>query len=354
MKIGRRHFVQSAAALGAAAAFGAVPEPRRLRCALLGIDHAHGLDVLEVLRRSPDFELAGVCEPDEAVRQRFAERPELRGVTWLSRDALLQDGSIAMIAVESSVPRLLALARDAVDAGKHVHMDKPAGASLPEFRALLDAAEQRSLLFQMGYMYRYNPGFDFVRRAVKEGWLGPVYSISASMCTDLDATKRARIAKYPGGLMFELGCHLIDMIVLLLGAPERVTPFIRHDGPQGDALADNTLAVLEYANAIATVECAGMEPEAFPTRRFKAAGANGSIVLGPLEPASARLALRAPAGGYAKGSHTVAFDDVERHERDFADLAACIRGERAFAYPKAHDLLVQKTVLGASGMPDTA
>ena len=348
--IGRRQFIQSAAATGAAVAFGAATDRPRLRCGILGIDHSHGLDVLKVLQHSPDFDLAGVCEPDEPVRAQFAGRPELRGVAWLSREALLQDESIAMVAVESGVPRLLALAREAVDAGKHVHMDKPAGTSLPEFETLLKAAEAKSRLFQMGYMFRYNPGFDFVRRAVQEGWLGPVYSIAASMCTDLDAVKRARVGKYPGGLMLELGCHLIDMIVLLLGAPAKVTPFIRHDGPQDDSLADNTLAVFEYPHALVTVQCAAMEPDAFATRQFKVAGANGTIVLNPLEPPAARLALSKPAGGYEKGSHAVQFDDVERHVRDFADFAACIRGERTFAYTKEHDLLVQKTVLQASGM----
>lgn len=348
----RRAFIRTASLATAAAAHAATPASAAtpVRCGILGVDHAHGMDVLKVLRKSPDYELAGVSEPDEAIRTRFASRPECDGVKWLTPDELLRDNSVKMVAIESSVPRLLALARRAVDAGKHVHMDKPAGASLDEFAALLNAAETQSLLFQMGYMYRYNPGFDFIRRAVKEGWLGDVYSINASMCTDLDERKRARIAEFKGGLMFELGCHLIDMIVLLLGAPGKITSFIRHDGRQDDALADNTLAVFEYPKAMVTVESAAMEREAFATRRFKIAGTNGTIVLNPLEPPAARLVLHKPAGGHEKGTHTVPFDDLERHVLDFADFAACIRGERTFAYTKEHDLLVQKTVLQASGM----
>ena len=350
--INRRNFIRSAAVASAvvAGASAETPGASPIRCAIMGIDHAHGLDVLKVLRKSPDFELVGVCEPDEVIRATFASRPEMDGVPWLSAEQLLKDPSIAMVVIESGVPRLLDFARQAVDAGKHVHMDKPAGASFAEFDALLAAAEAQSLLFQMGYMFRYNPGFDLIRRAVKEGWLGHVYSISASMCTDLDERKRARIAEFKGGLMFELGCHLIDMIVLLLGAPAKVTSFIRHDGPQDDSLADNTLAVLEYPNAMVTVESAAMEREAFATRRFKIAGTNGTIILNPLEPPEATLTLREPAGGYKKGSQPIAFDDLKRHVLDFADFAACVRGERAFAYTKEHDLLVQKTVLQASGM----
>ncbi len=351
MQFGRRRFMLTAAASAASVMAADVRDgSKRLRCGIFGIDHAHGLDILRVLQQSPDFELVGVCEPDDAVRARFSELPELKAVKWIAREELLGGSSIQMIAIESGVPRLLELARAAVDAGKHVHIDKPAGATLPEFAALLNAAGEKSLLVQMGYMFRYNPGFDLVRRAVKENWLGDIHSISASMCTDLDDTKRKRIAQYRGGVMFELGCHLIDMIFLLLGAPTKVTPYLRHDGPQDDGLADNALAILEYPRALVTVESAAMEPGAFATRRFKIAGANGSIVLNPLEPPAARLTLGKPADGYEKGSHEVRFDDLERHVLDFADFAACIRGERTFAYTKEHDLLVQRTVLQASDM----
>lgn len=350
----RRAFLCSATIAAATAAVGPTARRTRIPCGMLGIDHAHGLDVLRVLRASPDFELVGVSEPDDAVCRRVSLLPEAQGVEWLSQDQLLSDPSVAMIAVESGVSRLVPLARAAVDAGKHVHMDKPAGASLVEFEALLHAAETKSRLFQMGYMFRYNPGFDFVRRAAKEGWLGEVYSISASICTDLDAEKRARIGTFSGGIMFELGCHLIDMAVLLLGAPNKVTSFVRHDGPQQDPLADNALAVLEYPRAMVHIESAAMEFNAFPARRFKIAGTKGSIVLNPLEPPAAQLRLREPAGGYGKGNHAVSFADVERHVRDFADLAACIRGEHGFAYSTQHDRLVHKTVLHASGMLPSA
>ena len=348
----RRDFLKAAAAVtsGLSMANALEAEGGRIRCGLLGIDHAHGLDVLGVLSKSPDFALAGVCEPDESIRREFAAKSELRDVRWLTQDELLGDGAVQMIAVESGVSRLLSFARAAIDANKHVHMDKPAGVSLEDFRDALDEASRRRRLLQMGYMFRYNPGFDLMRRAVKEGWLGEVYAIHASMCTDLNSEKRKRIAAFPGGIMLELGCHLIDMVHVLMGAPTNVTPFVRHDGPLSDGLADNTLAVLEYPKALVSIESAVMEPNAFPSRRFKVAGTNGSFILSPLEPPSGRLSLRRDAGEYKAGEHSLSFPDLERHVRDFEDLAACIRGEREFQYSNAHDLAVQRTVLLASGM----
>ena len=97
--------------------------------------------------------------------------------------------------------------------------------------------------------------------------------------------------------MLELGCHLIDMIVLLMGEPEKVTPFIRHDAAIKDDLADNTVAILEYDASMVTVETAAMEAKAFGARRFKISGTKGSIILSPLEPPKVRMVLNEAQGG---------------------------------------------------------
>jgi predicted dehydrogenase len=318
-------------------------------CGVLGLGHAHGIDIVKVLRASPDFTLVGICEPDAAMRARYAENPALQGMPWLSQDELLGNPDIKMVAVESDVARLLAFGRAVVDAGKHLHMDKPAGTDLSAFRGLLDSAERQQLLVQMGYMFRYNPGFDFIRKMVAEGALGHVHSIQSSMSTYLSPEKRASINFHPGGVMLELGCHLIDMIVLILGDPKTVTPFLRHDTDIDDTLADNTLAVLEYDRAMATVEVSAREPHAGGGRRFKVVGSKGSITLEPLEPPRARLALQDAHGEHKAGVTEIEFPDLDRHVLDIADLAAGIRGERPFAYSYAHDYTVQRTVLRASG-----
>jgi len=166
----RREFIGGAAgALLAAQAIGQTAASSPIPCGVLGLGHAHAMDIVKVLRASPDFTLAGVCEPEEAMRTRYANEEALQGVAWLSQEELLGNPDIKMVAVESNVARLLTFGRAVVDAGKHLHMDKPAGTSLSEFRGLLDSAKRQALLVQMGYMFRYNPGFDFVRKMVAEG-----------------------------------------------------------------------------------------------------------------------------------------------------------------------------------------
>src|SRR5690606_23377567 len=109
------------------------------------------------------------------------------------------------------------------------------------------------LMVQMGYMYRYNPAIVLLREVLRRGWLGEVFEVHAVMSKVVDPPARRGLAEYRGGIMFELGCHVIDLVVGVLGAPSRVSPFARHSSGSDDGLVDNMLAVLEYSDAIASV-----------------------------------------------------------------------------------------------------
>jgi predicted dehydrogenase len=264
-------------------------------------------------------------------------------------DELLSDQSIRMVAVESDVPRLVPLGAQAVSAGKHLHLDKPAGTDLPAFRALLDEAGRRELVVQMGYMFRYNAGFDLVRRALAEDWLGRVHFVHGCINTEHTPENRRRLAFHPGGMMLELACHLIDMLVLLLGRPREVHSFLRHDGEPEDGLADNTLAVFQFESALASIECSALEYQAFPRRQFEVVGERGSIVLEPLEPPAVRLCLREPRGGFTAGWQEVPVPDHPRYTRDVEELARCVRTGQPLPYSREHDFTIQETVLRACG-----
>ena len=67
--------------------------------------------------------------------------------------------------------------------------------------------------------------------------------------------------------MFELGCHLIDAVVYLLGKPRAVHDHGRQSSPS-DGLADSQLAVLEYQDVIATVRASLIEVDGFARRQL--------------------------------------------------------------------------------------
>ena len=321
----------------------------KIRAGLLGISHAHAIGKLRTIQFSPEYELVGVCEPDAELQQQRKDEEVFKGVQWLSEQELLGDDTVQVVVVEGRVQDNLALARHAVEAGKHVHLDKPAGESLNEFKALLDLVKEKNLLFQMGYQFRYNTGFELAMKALNEGWLGEIFFVHGSIGSTINPESRQRLAFHPGGMMFELACHLIDTLVALLGRPQQVTPFMRHDAALDDQFADNTLAVFQFERAIAVMESAAMEIQSGQRRKLEICGTKGTVVVQPIEPPAVRLCLSQAHEDFQAGWQSVSVPNIPRYLRDFEDLARCVRGEQQPSYSLEHDFIVQETLLRACG-----
>ena len=319
----------------------------KIKIGQIGTKHAHAGGQFSELRKATDFEVVGVVEPDEARRKKVEKSEDFAGVTWLTEEQLLNTPGLQAVGVETEVCDLLSTAQKVVDAGLHLHLDKPAGESLAQFKRVLDTATAKKRLVKMGYMFRYNPAFQIMIRAVREGWIGDVTYVHAEMSKKIDEDGRKGLLRYPGGSMFELGCHIIDSVHRVLGAPKSVTPHI-HKG--ADGLADNMLAVLDYANATAMVRSSIIEPDGGPRRQFIVCGTKGSCEIRPLEPPAMTLTLDAPHDKFKKGTQEVTLDKAPRYAADWIDFAKAIRGEIEWEFKPEHDLAVQETVLRASGL----
>jgi predicted dehydrogenase len=152
--------------------------------------------------------------------------------------------------------------------------------------------------------------------------------------------------------MFELGCHLIDAAVAVLGKPEAVASYLRRTRSGRDSLADNTLAVLEYPKATCTVRSALIEVEGNRRRQFVVCGTEGTIDIRPLEPPKLLLALSRARDGFKRGYQEVRLPAMPgRYDDQLAELARIIRGQQQNRYPPEHDLAVHETLLRASDMP---
>lgn len=332
---------------GVSGTAGVLDAAGRIRIGFLGGSHSHAPAKVRIAMTSPEWEFAGLWEPDAAVAAEYRKQ----GVKLVDKGALLGDASVAVIAVESSVNTHEPLALEALRAGKHVHVEKPPAANMAGMRALAGEARRRRLLLQMGYMWRQHPGFAKIFEAVRAGWLGDVYMVRGTMNTLIDAERRKEWALFHGGQMFEQGGHLIDPMVRLLGRPEKVTPFLRHHGRFADTLLDNTHAVLEWPGAMGTVTSSVLQPGSGAHRTFEVWGANGNAVLKPIEgPPQLVVDLQTAAGPYRKGVQQVALEKYERYVGGFAELAAAVRSGSPLPVSLDQELDVQQTLLLASEM----
>lgn len=342
----RRKFCALAAAAGAAPMRA---NSEKIRVAVLGTGHAHALSKIRALRALPEYEFAGVCRPD-------ADEPNqgevFQGVRWLSLDEVLKDRTIELVDIESRVQRNLQYAHQCVNAGKFVHLDKAPGEDLAGLQTLLENAARRKRVVQMGYQWRYHPAMQAAVEAARKGWLGNVYSVRAAIDKPIPPDERRQLAHFRGGMMFELGCHLIDRAVEVLGKPKKVTGFLRHESPVQDGLADNTMAVLEYDKAIAEIYVAAFQPHGERYRVLEISGTNGKAMVQPFSGSRLIMDLKESAGLYKAGVQTLQPPEPPgpAFAPDFVEMAKIIRAGAKPSYSAEHDLAVQETLLRACGV----
>lgn len=314
-----------------------------LRVAQIGTRHGHAAGKWTSLQQRADIEAVGIWEPDATLRG----RPGFANATWLASEQEALDDTITAVAVEGRNHESLAMAMRAVDAGKHLWFDKPAGDDWPAFERLLEQVRERGLYLQMGYMFRYSPGFSRVAELARSGELGDVFSVRAHMSTNVDLNERSEQSRHRGGILYDLAAHMLDQIVWLLGRPTRVQSFLRNDAtPELPDYSDNTLAVLEFDRALAIVDIAAME--ARPTaRRFEVYGTRGSAILEPFDPArTLRLATE------GTDLQVVELPEVSRqalYDRELEHFVRVLREEATPDRPLVHERLVQETLLRATG-----
>ena len=318
-----------------------------VRFAQFGVGHSHAAGKAQVMADSPDMELAGVWEPDAERRAAASAQAAYAGVRWLdAAEEALPDPTVAAVAVEGDVFQGVAWAQRAVDAGKHVWLDKPAGMEMEPFRRLVEAARARNLQVQLGYMFRYNRGAQFLLDWAGSGRLGDVHAVQGRISLTVAQSERAGLAQLPGGPAFEILCHVIDLVVALLGRPRQVTGILRDHAAALAGAVNNTAVILEYPRALAVLQSTAFEVD-HGARRLEVHGTRGSVALGPIEPPAVRLSLDADRDGFRKGPQQVPVADEPRYAASLRAIVGVVRGERPPDRSLDHELAVHETILRA-------
>jgi predicted dehydrogenase len=357
--VDRRRFLGTAAGVAAAAtewlgssARAAVRPGERIKVGQIGIGHNHASAKMATFRKLADYyEVVGVVEPDPEWRKRRGNDPAYRGLTWMTEEQLLNTKGLTTVAVETDVCDLVPTAARCIDAGMHLHLDKPGGETIGPFQKLIDEAQRRQLTVQLGYMYRNNPAIQFCFRAVREGWLGRVFEIHCVMSRQQPLVYRKWLSQFHGGTMYIFGCHLIDLVLTMLGRPDRIASYQRQTQSEVE-LYDNGLAVLEYPRATVTIRTASLEVEGYNRRQLVVCGDAGTVEIRPLEPPKLWLTLAKARDGFAKGRQEVAVPPMPgRYDDQLIELARILRGEIDNPFPLAHELMLQEVLLAASDYP---
>jgi predicted dehydrogenase len=159
--------------------------------------------------RLPGAELAWVCDVAEDARARWGPSfPRAR----MSDDAeeLLADRDLEAVAVATDVPSHAELAVRALEAGKHVFVEKPLARSVSDAERVVEAAREAAGVLMVGHLLEYHPGVEKLRELVTAGELGEIRYLYSNRL-NLGVLRRDENA------LWSLGAHDVSVVLLLAG-----------------------------------------------------------------------------------------------------------------------------------------
>lgn len=240
----------------------------------------------------PGLELCCIVERSgELARQRYPQTRVVRTV-----EELLADENLQLCVVATPNDSHFQVARQCLNAGRAVLIDKPFTVSSEEARLLMHLAEKRGLLLTVYQSRRLDGDFKTVKKILAAGSLGRIVMFESHFDRYRPTLKNAwRERQGPGaGMLYDLGPHLIDQALQLFGRPDSITADIRCEREGG--LVDDAFDLrLDYPGMRAILRST-MIACAHATR-FVIHGTEGSFLKTALDPQEEPLRRGIAPGG---------------------------------------------------------
>ena len=329
----------------------------KIKIAQIGINtNSHSNEVFESLKKQNRvFEIVGYVFPEKE-RERLPQKAKaFDKYRESSLDDVLNASDIEAVTIETDEIYLTKYALQAAKAGKHIHMEKPGGTEIHAFEELIKTMKKTGKVFHTGYMYRYNPFVKELISQIKKGELGEIISVEAQMNCSHPVQTRQWLKNFPGGMMFYLGCHLIDLIFTIQGKPKKIIPLNKCTEFGVVEAKDFGMAVFEYKHGVSFAKTNAMEKGGFARRQLVVNGTKATVELNPLEwylpdfgGIQTRRFVRNSNDWHAKYKEEVS-PPFHRYDGMMYSFAELVRGEKDTSYTLDYEWELYKMVLKACG-----
>lgn len=258
---------------------GARPAP--IGAAVVGCGY-WGPNLARNLAEAPDFRLQALCDRDADQLRRLARsHPDVGAVRDF--DALLCDDAVQAIVIATPPQTHFPLAKRALQAGKHVLVEKPLATRLVDGREIADLAKTSGLVLMPGHTFIYSPAVNIVRDLIQTEVVGDIHFITSS---------RMNLGKYQrDGVVCDLAPHDISILRYWLGRP-----------------------VVEIAASGSCVYREGVPETAFLTLTF-AGGTTANVQLSWLAPRKVRQMIVVGSKRMVQYDDTAADEPVRVYDR---------------------------------------
>ena len=301
---------------------------------------------------TPGLSLRGIVSRHPA--KVHADLPGMRVSPDLA--TLLDDPTIDLVIVSSPDALHAEHALAALRAGKHVVVDKPFATTLGDARALVEASRQAERLLTVFHNRRWDADFRTLQALLRTGRLGAVVTYESRFDRWRPVPAATWKEARAGGSWFDLGPHLIDQALLLLGRPLAIAADIA-TLREGSPAPDYFQATLRYPDKRVTLQSGKLVAD--HGLRFAVHGTGGSWIKHGIDPQeAATLAGRAPEGEdwgvdpmdglFTPGRDGATATRIPNQRGDYrlfwTALAAAIRGEGPNPVPPQEALAVMEVL----------
>lgn len=183
-----------------------------------------GLSHLAIVRAHPEVELVAACDTTTYLTDILTKYSNLK--CYASFDEMLAKENLDALLVATPSTLHAGMVGKALERGLHVFCEKPFVLDSNDGQKLVELADQKSLVTQVGYHYRFVGAFKEAARIVKSGALGKIHHVRAEAYGPVVLRQKGmtwRSAKNQGGgALYDYACHAIDLVNFVFEAPASV------------------------------------------------------------------------------------------------------------------------------------
>ncbi|WP_017730785.1 oxidoreductase [Nafulsella turpanensis] len=233
-----------------------------------------------------------------------------------SLNAVLEDAAIELVVITTPNTFHYSMARQALEAGKHVVLEKPFTVTLEEAQGLIQLAKEQQKMLTVFHNRRWDGDFLTVKQLLDKKMIGKPVEFESNFHRFRPRIKdNWREEEEAGsGILYDLGPHLIDQALCLFGTPKAVFADVRQQRPEAKT-ADSFELLLDYEHLKVKLNAGTLVRIAWP--RFTVNGTAGGFIKWGLDPQEA--ALRA-------GLKPVGSDWGREEERNWGTLHTHLNG----------------------------
>ncbi|EDM65743.1 predicted dehydrogenase, partial [Moritella sp. PE36] len=207
---------------------------------------------------------------------------------YLSADDLLKNSDAELVIITAPNDVHFQLAKTALEQNKHVIIEKPFVTNVADGEELIALAAEKGLILSVYNNRRWDGDFLTVKKLIEEGSLGEIKCFESHFDRFRPEVRQRwrEQSATGGGILFDLGPHLIDQTLQLFGVPDAITAqcLIMREGSTN---IDYFNLVLHYPDKVATLHSDLYS--AGPNKRFSVKGDKGSYEKQGLDPQEDRL-----------------------------------------------------------------